>query len=192
MQPRDGNQRVYYRVECPVVISHCVVGDRVPAGKPAGAFFPDEEHFHLLRELSKMDHDSSQLLHLLGEQDRNLGAYLNHVNRKIDTLARHIATLTPGMSQGSEQSISLSEGGLSFRCPQPPPRDSVLAVRLTLLPSYVGIAVYGRVVSTAPDPTDKPVVAINFEQLPDADRHIIARHVMKVQMTQKRNQGTDD
>lgn len=192
MQPRDANQRDYYRVECPAVISHCVVGDHLPTGKPAGAFFPDEEHFNLLRELSKMDHDASQLLHLIGEQDRNLGAYLNHVNRKIDTLARHIATLTPGISQGSEQSISLSEGGLSFRCPQPPPRDSVLALRLTLLPSYVGIAVYGRVVNVASERSAEPVVAINFEQLQDADRHIIARHVMQVQMAQKRNHGAGD
>jgi len=186
MGSRSTNQRDFYRVDCRVVVSHCVVGDRVPAGRAPESFFPDSEHFNLLRELRRMDHDAAHLLHTLGEQDRNLGAYLAHVNRKFDLLARHLASLTPELSRGSEQTISLSEGGLSFHVPQPPAPGSVLALRMTLLPAYVGIAVYGAVVGHDLAARDGRNVSVNFEHLQDADRQIIARHVMQVQMAEQR------
>ncbi len=145
MPERSANQRDFYRVDCHVMISHCAVGDHVPAGRSPDSYFPDSEHFGLLRELRRMDHDASHLLHALGEKDRNLGAYLAHLNRKFDALARHLAALTPEMSRGSEQVVSLSEGGASFHAAQPPAPGSVLAIRMMLLPAWVGIAVYGIV-----------------------------------------------
>jgi hypothetical protein len=189
MSRHDSNQRDFYRVDCPVIISHCLVGDRAPAGKPAESFFPDNEHFNLLRELRRLDQDNSHLLHALGEQDRNLGTYLAHLNRKLDLLARHLATLTPELGRGSEQTISLSEGGLSFSCATPPAIASVLAIRMTLLPAYVGIAVYAHVVKLVPERNGSTQVLVNFERLQDADRQIIARHVMQVQMAEQRKRG---
>ena len=183
MSSPTANQRDFYRVDCPVIISHCLVGDHAPAAKPAENFFPDNEHFNLLREMRRLDQDNSHLLHTLGEQDRGLGAYLGHINRKLDLLARHIASLTPELGRGSEQTISLSEGGLSFSCATPPALGSVLAIRMTLLPAWVGIAVYGMVVAAGAGERN---VAVNFEQLQDADRQIIARHVMQVQMAEQR------
>jgi PilZ domain len=180
------NQRDFYRIDCRVVISHCVVGDRVPAGRQPETFFPDSEHFNLLRELRRMDQDAAPLLHALGEDDRNLGAYLTHLNRKLDVLARHLAAMTPEMSRGSEQTVSLSEGGLSFHAPQPPAPGSVLALRLTLLPAYVGISVYGTVVAADAAAREGRNVSVHFERLQDADRQIIARHVMQVQMAEQR------
>ena len=183
MAERSANQRDFFRVDCRAMISHCAVGDRVPAGRPPDSYFPDGEHFSLLRELRRMDHDASHLLHALGEKDRNLGAYLAHLNRKFDALARHLAALTPEMSRGSEQVVSLSEGGVSFHAAQPPAPGSVLAIRMTLLPAWVGIAVYGAVVAAGAGERN---VAVNFEQLQDADRQIIARHVMQVQLAEQR------
>jgi hypothetical protein len=183
MPERNANQRDFYRVDCHVMISHCAVGDHVPAGRQPDSYFPDGEHFSLLRELRRMDHDASHLLHALGETDRNLGAYLAHLNRKFDALARHLAALTPEMSRGSEQVVSLSEGGVSFHAAQPPAPGSVLAIRMTLLPAWVGIAVYGIVVAAGAGERN---VAVNFERLQDADRQIIARHVMQVQMAEQR------
>ena len=183
MHERSANQRDFYRVDCHVMISHCAVGDHVPGARQPDSYFPDGEHFNLMRELRRMDHDASHLLHALGEKDRNLGAYLAHLNRKIDALTRHVAALTPEMSRGSEQVVSLSEGGVSFHAPQPPAPGSVLAIRMTLLPAWVGIAVYGMVVAAGAGELN---VAVNFEQLQDADRQIIARHVMQVQMAEQR------
>ena len=186
MGSRISNQRDFYRVDCRVIISHCVAGDRVPAGRAPDSYFPDSEHFSLLRELRRMDHEAGHLLHTLGEHDRNLGAYFAHLNRKFDLLARHLAALTPELSRGSEQTISLSEGGLSFHAPQPPVPGSVLALRMTLMPAYVGIAVYASVVASGMQAREGRNVSVNFEHLQDADRQLIARHVMQVQMAEQR------
>jgi hypothetical protein len=192
MPSRNQNQRDFYRVDCPAIISHCVIGSHVVAGRPASDYFPDSEHFSLIRELRHLDHDASHLLHAINESDRNVGAYLAHINRKLDLLSRHLAALTPDMSRGSEQTISLSEGGLSFHVPEAPALDSVLALRITLLPSYIGLALFGRVVSPHAKDSEGRNVSVNFEHLQDADRQLLARHVMQVQMAEQRRRSGRD
>lgn len=143
------NQRNFYRVDCPVLMSQRTVGERVPRGVTADSHFPDSEHFGLLRELRRLDHESSHLLHAIGEKDRNVEAYFGHLNRKVDVLARHVASMTPGLEDDGEQTVSLSEGGISFHLDEPPAPGTVLAIRLTLLPSWIGLALYGTVVAAA-------------------------------------------
>lgn len=66
---------------------------------------------------------------------------------------------------------------------------SVLAIRMTLLPAYVGIAVYASVVKLMAERNGNTHVSVNYERLQDADRQIIARHVMQVQMAEQRKKG---
>jgi len=183
MHSSTSNQRDFYRIDCPVVISQRTVGTRVPRGLSADGHFPDSEVFDLLRELRRLDHESGHMLHAIGEKDRNVEAYLGHLNRKLDLLARHLVSLTPTVADGSEQTVSLSEGGILFHADPPPPPGTVLAIRLTLLPNRVGLTVYGSVVAVG---TEERNVSVRFENLQDADRQILARHVMQVQMSQKR------
>lgn len=189
MSASESNQRDYFRISCRAVISHCTVGAQVPGGKRPEAFFPDNEHFAMLRELRRMDQESQHLLAAIGEQDRTLGSYLHHLNRKLDTAVRFMATLVPSNSQGSEQTISLSEAGLAFHADPAPAVGSVLALRLTLLPAFAGLAVYGRVVKAGDESTDGTLVSVNFEHLQDAERQVLARHVMQVQMAEQRRKS---
>ncbi len=183
MHSSANNQRDFYRVDCRVVVSQRAIGERVPRGLSADSHFPDSELFAMLRELRRLDHESSHMLHAIGEKDRNVEAYLGHLNRKFDLLARHLVSLTPAVTDGSEQTVSLSEGGIQFHANPPPPRGTMLAIRLTLLPSHVGLAIYGSVVAVGAEERN---VSVRFENLQDADRQILARHVMQVQMSQKR------
>lgn len=189
MPVTDSNHRDYFRVNCRVVVSHCAIGAQIPGGKRAEAFFPDNEHFAMVRELRRLDQENAHLLQAISEQDRTVGAYLSHINRKLDTVVRHMATLAPGNSEGSEQLVSLSEAGMSFRIAPAPPLESVLALRLTLLPSFAGIATYARVVKLGAEDADGTLVSVNFERTDDADRQVLARHVMQVQMAEQRKKG---
>lgn len=177
------DHRNFFRIDCPVRISQRVVGERVPRGESADSHFPDDSHFGLLRELHQFDHDSAHLLLAIGEKDRNVEAYLGHLNRKIELLARHVASLTPEVLDGDEQTVSLSEGGISYHSSRPPAPGTVLALRLTLLPSLIGITVFGTVVAAG---TQGHNVSVRFENLQDADRQILARHVMQIQMSRQR------
>lgn len=187
MRQLRSNQREFYRVGCPVLLSHRALGAGVPRGVAPDSHFPDAGHFGLLRELRRMDYDHGHLLHAIGERDRELGAYLAHLNRKFDTLARHLVSLDPETVDAGEQEVSLSEGGMGFHLDEPPPPGTVLAIRLTLLPSWIGLTLYGTVVAAAAGERN---VSVRFEHLQDADRQILARHVMQVQMSrQRRSRG---
>lgn len=189
MRGKGSNQRDFYRVECRAVLDYVVLGDQLPGSRSAESFFGDGEHFALLRELRKLDHDNAQLLHAIGETDRNVGGYLHLLNRKIDLLARHLAALSPGLKSGSEQSISLSEGGLAFNATDPPAMGEVIALRMTLLPTFSVLAMFASVVKLQPLADGQTHVSLNFERLQDAERQAIARHVMQVQMAEQRRKA---
>jgi hypothetical protein len=176
-------------VDCRAVLDYLVIGERVPGSRSAEAFFGDGEHFALLRDLRKLDHDNAQLLHAIGETDRNVGGYLHLLNRKIDLLARHLAALSPELKSGSEQTISLSEGGLAFATAEPPADGAVMALRMTLLPAYAVLALYASVIKLQPLADGLTQVSVNFERLQDAERQLIARHVMQVQMAEQRRKA---
>lgn len=186
---QGSNQRDFYRVESRAVLDYVVLGDRLPARRSAESFFGDGEHFALLRELRKLDHDNAQLLHAIGESDRNTGSYLHLLNRKIDLLARHFAALSSGLRAGGEQTVSISEGGLAFDCAEPPEAGSLLALRLTLLPAYTVLALFASVIKLQPLGDGLTHVTLAFEQLQDAERQQIARHVMQVQMAEQRRKA---
>lgn len=183
MRRTASNQRDYFRVDCQVLISQRTLDALPPPDIPADRHFPDSEHFGMLRELRRLDHESIHLLHAIGEKDRNVEAYLGHLNRKLDLLARHLASLMPDASSGSRQNVSLSEGGVLFHMDVPATPGSVLAIRLTLLPSWIGLTLYASVVANNDDERN---VSVRFENLSDADRQVLARHVMQVQMSQQR------
>ena len=114
MHSSTSNQRDFYRIDCPVVISQRTVGTRVPRGLSADGHFPDSEVFDLLRELRRLDHESGHMLHAIGEKDRNVEAYLGHLNRKLDLLARHLVSLTPAVA------ASRISGMAACGCHSPP------------------------------------------------------------------------
>lgn len=186
MRERSANQRDFYRVDCDAMVSCCTLAGRIPAGRGAESYFGESGHLRLLRDLHRLDQENAQLLHVIAESDRNLGNYLHLLNRKLDLLARHVASLSPELQGGSEQSVSISEGGLGFTASEPPPVDAIIALRITLLPAFVTLAVFGRVVSLQPLENGNSHVSARFEDLQETERTLIARHVMQVQMADQR------
>lgn len=189
----SGNQRDFYRVECRALIAMRVLGDRLPRGATAASFFGDSVQLGLARELMRIDQEYGQVLHGIGDRDRNLGNYLHAVNRKIDALARYLLALAPEAGEEVEQTVSISEGGIAFRSSEALAAGTVLALNMTLLPARLAIAVFARVIATQAAPDGSPaIVTTHFEQLQDAERQLIARHVMQVQMAEQRRRSGRD
>lgn len=187
MRGRSTNERDFYRVDGRGIVAMAVVGDRIPPGRSAESFF-GEDQFDLLRELRRLDLEGTGVLHQLGEQDRALGSYLHLLNRKIDALARHLSMLSPELRDGAEQTVSISEGGIAFTAAAPPEAGSVVALRVMLLPSGTAFAAFGRIVKLQPQPVGT-AVSVNFENLQEAERQLVARHVMQVQMAEQRRRA---
>jgi len=191
MAAQSNESRDYFRVLCPVLLE-CRSCDITQVPRVAAdSFFPSSEHLNLLRELTRIEHDNAHLLPAIADVDRNLSAYLGVINRKIDTVAKHLVEQYQAQAAAVEQEVSLSEGGLSFQSGESISQGNIVALHLTLLPSYIGFAAYAEVVSCEPH-QDGFRISASFRSLSEADRQILARHVMQVQLQAKRKHGGRD
>ncbi len=182
------NHRDFYRIDCRAVVSCKLLADTVARGASPDSHFNENPALALSRELLRLDQENAQLLHSIGEKDRALGGYLGVVNRKIDLLARHLIAESPDAATGEEQTISLSEGGVAWHTSQALPGGAFVALRLMLLPAYTPVTAYAEVISTEYG-TAEPLVTASFENLREADRQLIARHVIQVQMAEQRRRA---
>ena len=191
MQHGPDNHRDFYRIECRAVVSCKLLGASVPRKAPPESHFNENPALALSRELLRLDQENAPLLHAIGEKDRAVGGYLALVNRKIDLLGRYLLAQSPEASTGEEQTISLSEGGVAWHTSQALSEGSVVALRLMLLPAWTAVTAYALVVSSERG-TAEPLVTASFENLQEADRQLIARHVMQVQMAEQRRRAGRD
>ena len=149
--------------------------------------------FHLLNELHSIDNDHSQTLRAIGEKDRAIAGYLKAINSKLDAIARAVAEITDPVSVDEDdapppvaQPITLSEGGVSFNHRQFVKVDSYLALKLILLPSYLGLELYGRVVNCNESIRGDYLINVVFEHLGENERQLLARHVLQRQAQERR------
>lgn len=148
-------------------------------------FFALPAHYQLLSEFQLLESESQTLLHNIAEHDRNLGAYLKLLNRKLDMLARTLAFSQTPIDPAQIQSISLSEGGLSLRTDiELAPGDKAV-IKLILLPSQTGLLLRGQVLERRSG-QDGAVVHIAFEDLDEPQRQLIARHILRKQAQERR------
>lgn len=185
------NHRDFYRIQCRAVVSCKLLGAAAPRGAPPDSHFTENPALALSRELLRLDQESSALLHAIAEKDRAAGAYLAVLNRKTDLLARYLLAQSPDATTGEEQTISLSEGGVAWHTTQPLPEGAIVALRLMLLPAWTAVTTYAEVIK-AEHGGPEPLVNASFENLEEADRQLIARHVMQVQMAEQRRRAGRD
>lgn len=137
--------------------------------------------FNLLADLHMLDYESQHLLRQISERDRAMAQYLKIINKRIDLLGKTLA-LELGDDLGEPQSVTLSEGGVDFQSRTAYPVDSWVAARLVLLPAPLGLAIPARVVRC--EPTGLPErwhIALNFDLINDAQRQLLARHILQKQ-----------
>lgn len=188
-EPLDGNcpgtgadRREFFRVEDRINLRYCRV-DPEALALPAESHFDNSEIFWLMRELRAVDGEHHSRLRGLSEHDRELGLYLKGINRKIDLVAAALAAFDRMRSGVTPQDVLLSEGGLSFSADTPHPCGTLLALQLTLLPEYLGLALYGEVTSVD---EQRGRIGVSFQRLREAERQILARHILQVQIAARR------
>lgn len=186
----ETNRRESFRVEDRALLRYCVVGAEAAATVPPESHFADGELFWLMRELRNIERENHNVLRGIAEQSRDLAQYLRGVNRKIELIAAALLARDNRQEGAVPQAISLSEGGLSLLVEPRLAVGSTLALELTLLPEQIGIVCYGEVIANRDEPPQRSVV--RFLRLPDADRQLIARHILQVQIVARRQRRGGD
>ena len=136
--------------------------------------------FGLLGELHLLEYDAQPLLRQIGERDRTIAAYLKILSKRIELIGRALALqLTDDM--GTTVPVILSEAGLSFTTDMPLPIGSWLALRL-LLPTPVGLSAPVQVADCRPASSfGDYLIQVSFERFTEAQRQLLARHIMQKQ-----------
>ncbi|PKM05532.1 MAG: pilus assembly protein PilZ [Gammaproteobacteria bacterium HGW-Gammaproteobacteria-6] len=148
--------------------------------------------FNLLSDLHLLDYESQHLLRQIAERDRALAHYLKIINKRVDLVGKALAMQLTG-ELNSPQQVTLSEGGMSFTAACPYPAESWLAIRMVLLPSPLGLILPAQVMrSDLDNDTGDWTIGVSFEHLNDAQRQLLARHILQKQAQEIRAAKTNE
>lgn len=176
----EERRREYYRIEDSVAL------EINPLDEAASCTMPRiTALFQLLSELHVSEFESQHLLRQLDDRDRVLNSFLKAMSKRIDLLGQVVANTALG-ELGTPQLVLLSEGGIQFHSAQAYSPDSRLSVKMVLMPQAAGMMLEARVVSCATKADNTFEIDTEFVDLPDAQRQLLARHVLQRQAQQRR------
>lgn len=180
----EADRREYFRVEDRAILRYQPVPAEAVGFMPAERHFNNSEIFELLRDLRQIDQENSNALRGLAEQNRELGAYLKSMNRKIELVANALAMVDQAQQKQSPQALSISETGIAFKAPERLATGSFVALELILLPHHTALALYAEVLAQRAE--DPALTVLGFVRLRDSDRQVLARHILQVQIAAKK------
>lgn len=178
----EEDRREYYRIEDTIALEIRPLSAPEAAGQEV--LQDASPLFNLLSELHLSEFESQHLLRQISERDRNLAAFLKSQNKRIDLLSQVIAITALGHI-GEPQPVIISEGGIDFQHPTPIDVNARLSVKLVLMPQALGLLLRARV--THCDRKGEGYdVGTEFEHLTDAQRQLLARHILQKQAQERR------
>lgn len=169
------DRREYYRIDDQIALQIRLHGSQNEE---------DSLLFSLLGDLHLLEYEAQPLLRSVGESDRTIANYFKVVNKRIDLLGQALASnLLKDI--GPARNVSLSESGMSFFDELTHPVDTLLSLKIVLLPQGFGLHVDARVIEQRNSAEGVQTVTV-FENLTDATRQILARHILHKQALQRR------
>ncbi|VVO82754.1 MULTISPECIES: PilZ domain-containing protein [Pseudomonas] len=178
----EEDRREYYRIEDTIALEIRPLSATEATGQEV--LQDASPLFNLLSELHLSEFESQHLLRQINERDRNIAAFLKAQNKRIDLLSQVIALTVLGQI-GEPQPVIISEGGIDFQHPTPIAAGSRLSVKLVLMPQALGLLLRARV-THCDRKGDGYDVGTEFEHLTDAQRQLLARHILQKQAQERR------
>lgn len=189
-QTLNNERRDFFRVEDKVLLRYQAIDESSALANNIPPQFAEELGYSLLRDLQQLDSENSVHLRALAEQNRDLEQYLKAINSKIDAIAQHLAKSSSTAQEQHNTLISLSEGGLALRTDRELANDSYVALQLTLLPSHISLVLFARVINCSAQ-ADEFSVALSFVHLKEYDRLVLTKHIMQIQLAERRQQNNE-
>lgn len=179
--PDARERREYYRITDRIALQ-ISPADGVP-GETAPLFA-------LLSELHQLEFESRHLLRNLDERDRAVTACLRLVHKRLDLLGQAF-TWNLLHDSGATRDVVLSEGGLAFVDAEPYALGTHLDLRMALPPQGLGLQVLAEVTGCQAVKGGYEI-GTSFIDLEDAQRQLLARHVLRQQARVRRADRGDE
>lgn len=167
-------QRDSYRIHDEIVLEQVAV-DRQTAfnGRPE-VHFPGQTHLQAFADFKKM---GRELHTLLGNLDSGTSQAIKLMDKRLELLAGHLFATH---NTQPKHPVSLSEGGIAFIANKSAYKGSFVALALTFLESGFTLFTYAEVIRCE-STTQGHKLACQFIRLSDADRTLLARHILAAQ-----------
>ena len=141
--------------------------------------------FDLLGELHQLDFEAQHLLRQIADSNRTLASYLKVQNKRIELIGQALAQDLLN-ELGPVREVVLSEGGISFVNDYPLEEESNWTLKLALMPQGLGMLLNARVASCQALSNGQYAIGTCFTALTDAQRQLLARHILQKQATERR------
>ena len=186
-----GERRDYIRVE-----------DRIGLEFLSGRKNPDRPtdpanqavHEALEAEWNRLDLAFRDQLPALAERNRSAATLFKVLNGKLDALARIMDFQQNPLQPEDCKEVTISEGGLAFTTTTSglTLHDECL-IRLTLLPEFFRPETTARVVSVSDNaPDNRQRVHLEFTNISDSARQMIAKHILRLQVRARQVHDSDE
>ena len=160
----DEQQREFFRVHCQAVIDLEFI-DPEDETQALDAFSAgDGDGFSLATRFAASARDTESLLRRIENVSPDIAVYLGALDQKIELIAKLLLSQNVAPSASALSDIKLSGSGLSFESSTAYAEESLLRLRMVLLPNYYGVEVLARVLRTEPRPDGSDFTeAVRFE-----------------------------
>lgn len=183
---KTDERREFYRVSSKAAIEMTLLnqGDLLQ-----GEEFILPPEYQMLNEFRSMNSDSSAILRKIQDDDKNIGNYLKHLNKKLDLLASTIASNLSPINEQTIQQIDISEGGMKFLGEDVIGTDSSIALKLTLLPDNLIFSFKGIVKTCDKKKSSRGnftghLIHVEFIDVDPSDQHLLSKYVFQQQRRQ--------
>ncbi len=176
------DRRRFCRIDDDIILRYRVVGiQEIPADiENLDTCLPNR--LTLSSTFASTTQQMQPLLAKIREQSLEIAEYLRLMDRKLDLVARAFLLQEINVQEEPVCRVNLSAGGVGFYEKNPFAAGTTLEMELILLPSYVGILAYGKVVYRKHEPNavaGLPFrIGVEFCNLRERDRDLIAQHVL--------------
>lgn len=142
-----------------------------------------DNRFSISHELDGIEKESQALLRNLPSEQKELAHLFRLMNKKIDLLAKALVSESSDAKQLVQQDVCLSEASIDFESEQSFTEGEDVIIKLMLLPDYVGLDLTGRIKESH---SQSQKTVIEFTDLDEYDRQILARHIIQAQSAERR------
>jgi hypothetical protein len=181
----EPDRRRFFRIEDSISLSYHPVPPEDLEHRLERLETEMEDNFTAASSLASISQRMAGVLHKISVESPEIAQYLKALDQKIDLLGRAMLSNDPSLQEQQAQAVNLSASGMAFNSAQPEKVGTVLELRLILLPSLMGLLIYGEVMGCEklkdPEQGFSHNIRVDFSHMRDSDRDVLIRHVIQRQ-----------
>lgn len=187
MTQTDSERRDFFRLNDTLRLRCTTIDRHLLSEDPYNTKYGVPKSALMLSELNSIEQEAAQFLSQLGDSQRPLMNYIKTLDKKIQCITHHMIFDDADMGM-LEQSVDLSESGVSVYHEQPISEGSYVHLTLMLIASGTSIAVIGEVVScidaassNGPQNAYPYRLGVRFKTILEQDQRRLGQHIRRRQ-----------